>query len=110
MPYVFIHSYFPGHIAEEISKVYLEEDKKFKKAVRGLAKEVIANAVLSTPEGMDIIGVQDVKEGNLEKYLMLQYESMVPYQRIEGFKYKIVVRLKITEALGMIGLKAPEPL
>jgi hypothetical protein len=35
---------------------------------------------------------------------------MVPYQRIEGFKYKIVVRLKITEALGMIGLKAPEPL
>jgi len=41
---------------------------------------------------------------------MVQYESMVPYQRIEGFKYKIEVRLKITEALGMIGLKAPEPL
>ena len=110
MPYVFIHSYFPGHKAEEISKVYLEEDRKFRVASRGLAKEIIPNAVLSTPEGMDVIGVQDVKEGNLEKFLMVQYESMVPYQRIEGFKYKIVVRLKITEALAMIGLKAPESL
>ena len=104
MPYVFIHSYFPGHKAEEISKIYLEEDRKFRVASRGLAKEIIPNAVLSTPEGMDVIGVQDVKEGNLEKFLM------VPYQRIEGFKYKIVVRLKITEAMAMIGLKAPEPL
>lgn len=110
MPYVFIHSMFPGHKAEEISKVYLEEDKKFRVAARGLTKQVIPNAVLSTPEGMDVIGVHDVKEGNLEKFLMVQYESMVPYQRIEGFKYKIEVRLKITEALGMIGLKAPEPL
>jgi len=68
MPYVFIHSKFPGHKAEEISKVYLEEDKKFRVAARGLTKEVIKNAVLSTPEGMDVIGVHDVKEGNLKSF------------------------------------------
>ena len=46
MPYVFIHSMFPGDKTEEIAKTYIEEDKKFRKAARGLTKEIIPNARL----------------------------------------------------------------
>jgi hypothetical protein len=101
---------FPGNKTEEIAKAYLAEDRNFRKAARGLTKEIIPNAVLATPEGYEVIGVHDVKEGNLEKFLIVQYQTMLAYQNIEGFRYKIDVRLKITEAMALLGLKAPEPL
>ena len=71
---------------------------------------VIQNAVKSTMEGIVSIAVHDVKEGNLEKFLMVQTNYMVNFHDIEGFTYNIEVRFKITEAMEMLGMKAPEPL
>ncbi|TXT59233.1 MAG: hypothetical protein BAJALOKI2v1_240061 [Promethearchaeota archaeon] len=55
------------------------------------------------------MGVHDVKEGDLERFLMLQAKEMTNILKVEGYKYTIEVRFKLSEALAMIGLKAIEP-
>ncbi len=110
MPYVFVYTMFPPHKTKEIAQMYVETTKDFNSAARGLTKMVIQNAVKSTENGIESISVHDVKEGNLEKFLNVQTNYMVNYHDIEGFRYKIEVRNKVTEAMEMLGMKAPEPL
>jgi hypothetical protein len=52
--------------------------------------------------------VWDIKEGKLEEFLFKQQESLANYHEIEGYKYQMDVRFKVSEALSMIGLKMPE--
>ena len=108
MPYMFTYNIFPADQAENISKIYLKEMKEARAALRLLAKEIIANSVKATMEGMSAISVFDVKEGKLEELLKLQQELLLAYHEIPGYRYRIEVRFKTTEALGMIGMKMPE--
>ncbi len=108
MPYVFTYSLIPAHKTTESAELYLKERKDERAAMRPLAKEIIPNAVKGTMEGIEVISVHDVKEGKLEEFLNLQQKLMVAYHDIEGYKYNIEVRFKITEALEMIGMKMPE--
>jgi len=108
MPYMFTYNIFPADQAENISKIYLKEMKEARAALRLLAKEIIANSVKATMEGMSAISVFDVKEGKLEELLKLQQELLLAYHEIPGYRYRIEVRFKATEALGMIGMKMPE--
>ncbi len=108
MVYVFITSTTPAKIVSESAKIWVDSVKEFKKAQRPLSKELIANAVKSTNDGIETIGVHDVKEGKLEEFLLLMQSYMTKFHSLEGLKYKIEVRFKATEALEMIGLKLPE--
>lgn len=108
MPYVFTHSLFPAEKSTEIAKIYIDEIKKWRPQFKETGKEIIPNAVKSTVDGMEVIGVYDIKEGKLEDFLLLQQKAMVAYHKIAGFRYKIETWFKVTEALEMIGLKAPE--
>ncbi|MHA1240005.1 MAG: hypothetical protein ACTSQU_04350 [Promethearchaeota archaeon] len=108
MPYMFTYNIFPADQAENISKIYLKEMKEARAALRPLAKEIIANSIKATMDGMSAISVFDVKEGKLEEILKLQQELILAYHEIPGYKYRIEVRFKATEALGMIGMKMPE--
>ncbi len=108
MPYVFTYNLIPSHKINKSAEIYLKERKGERSAMRPLAKEIIPNAVKATMEGIETISVHDVKEGKLEEFLNLQQKLMVAYHDIEGYKYKIEVRFKITEALEMIGMKMPE--
>jgi len=108
MPYVFTYSYVPVHKINKSAEIYLKEMKDARSATRPLAKEIIPNAVKATMEGLEVISVHDVKEGKLEEFLKAQQKLMVAYHAIEGYKYNIEVRFKITEALEMIGMKMPE--
>ena len=108
MPYVFIYNLIPAHKIAESAEIYLKEVKDTRSTIRALAKEIIPNAVKSNMEGIEVIGVYDVKEGKLEEFLNFQQKLMVAYHDIEGYKYNIEVRFKITEALEMIGMKMPE--
>ena len=108
MPYVFTYNLVPGHKINKSAEIYLKERKEERAAMRPLAKEIIPNAVKATMEGIEVISVHDVKEGKLEEFLNLQQKLMVAYHDIEGYKYNIEVRFKITEALEMIGMKMPE--
>ena len=108
MPYMFMYNIFPADQAENISKIYLKEMKEARAALRPLAKEIIPNSVKATMDGMSAISVFDVKEGKLGEVLKLQQELLLAYREIPGHKYRIEVRFKATEALGMIGMKMPE--
>jgi len=108
MPYVFTYSYVPVHKINKSAEIYLKEMKEARSATRPLAKEIIPNAAKGTMEGLQTISVYDVKEGKLEEFLITQQKLMVAYHAIEGFKYNIEVRFKITEALEMVGMKMPE--
>ena len=108
MPYMFTYNIFPADQAENITKIYLKEMKEARAALRPLGKEIIANSVKATMDGMSAISVFDVKEGKLEEILKLQQELILAYHEIPGYKYRIEVRFKATEALGMIGMKMPE--
>lgn len=108
MPYVFTYNLMPTNKAAEIADIYIKELKEDRSSTRPLAKEIIPNAVKATMQGIESISVHDVKEGKLEEFLNVQQNLMVKYHDIEGYKYNIEVRFKITEALSMIGIKMPE--
>jgi len=108
MPYVFITSLFPPHTAEKLAKLYVDLLKEERSKLRPLGKEIIPNAVKSTTQGMEVIGVWDIKEGKLEEFLINQQEFLTKYHEIEGYTYQMDVRFKVSEALSMIGLKMPE--
>jgi bifunctional DNase/RNase len=108
MPYVFITTIFPANKTNESAKLYVDSLREFRKAQRPLTKEIIANAIKSTNDGIESIGVHDIKEGKLEEFLLLQQSYMTKFHAVEGLKYKIDVRFKATEALEMIGMNLPE--
>jgi len=108
MPYVFTYSLIPVHKTIKSAEIFLKERKDERAATRPLAKEIIPNAVKATMDGIETISVHDVKEGKLEEFLNLQQKLMVAYHDIEGFKYNVEVRFKITEALAMVGMKMLE--
>ncbi len=108
MPYVFITSIFPPHTAEQLAKIFVDTLKDIRSKLRGMGKEIIPNAIKSTPQGIESISVWDIKEGKLEEFLSTEAQSMTNYHKIEGFRYTINVRFKAIEALEMIGLKMPE--
>lgn len=109
MPYVFLTSYIPNEKANEAAKVHLESIRDFRKSVRGLTKVIVPNAEIPRKDCLEVVGVHDVKEGNLERFLMLQAKDMTNFLKVEGYRYTIEVRFKLSEALKMIGLKAIEP-
>jgi hypothetical protein len=104
MPYVFITSLFPPHTAEELAKVYVDLLKEERTKLRPLGKELIPNAIKAKVNGIEVIGVWDIKEGKLDEF----QEFLTNYHKIEGYTYQIDVRFKAVEALAMIGLKMPE--
>ena len=108
MPYVFDYVVFPLNKAEEVAKKWVESIQEFRSEARGLAKEVVPNAVKVTMDGIESIGVNEVKEGKLDEFLTALGKSMLVYHDIEGFKYRWEVRATVTEALGLLGMKAPE--
>jgi len=108
VPYVFSTTLFPPHTANKIAKMYVDSLKEFRSKQRNLTKEIIPNAIKATTEGIEVIGVHDVKEGKLEEFLLLEQQYLTTFHEIEGYRYHIDVRFKVTEALEMIGLKMPE--
>ncbi len=102
MPYVFTTSIFPPHTTDQLAKIYVAGLKDFRPKQRALAKEIIPNAIKSTNEGIEVIGVNDVKEGKLDEYLLLAQKYMTSFHAIEGFRYRIDVRFKVTEALELL--------
>ena len=108
MPYMITYTSFPVNQADSMAKVYIKEIKEARAILRQLGKEVIPNAVLGTEKGISVIGIWDVKEGKLEEILSAQQKLLLAYKEIEGYGSRIEVRFKITEALEMLGMKAPE--
>jgi hypothetical protein len=107
MPYIVVTSRFPLNKATEAAEKYIEERKKFPRD-RSLVKEVVPNAIKADNGKIRSLYIAEVKEGKLDEALTLQQNAMVLYHDIEGYEYTIEVCFNVVEAMGMIGMKAPE--
>ena len=109
MPYVFISSKLPYTKTNDAAKIYVASLKEYRSSIKGLAKEIISNAIKARKEYIEATGVYDVEESNLAKFLQIQQKYMTKYHNLgDGYGYDIEVRFKVTEALEMIGFKMPE--
>ena len=62
MPYVFVTSIFPPHTTDQLAQIYVDTLKDVRSKLRATGKEIIANAIKATIEGIEVIGVWDIKE------------------------------------------------
>ena len=99
---------YPLNKSDDVAKIYLESIKEYRSEVRGLAKEVVPNALKVTMEGIEAISVTEVKEGKLEEFILTQGKAMLSYHDIEGFKYRSEVRATLAEGLELVGMKVPD--
>ena len=107
MPYVMTTTTFPANKSREVAKTYLEVTKKFP-VDRTLEKQIFQGAIRSNEDGITTVGITEPKPGKMDEYLVRLQDSMVMYHDIEGLKYKIEVWYSVVEAMGMLGMKAPE--
>ena len=108
MPYIFVTNYLPYNKTQEVAKSYLDIIKDYRAETKGLGKEIIPNAVKARKDHIEVVGVSEVEESNVGKYLQIEQKYQATFHEIEGYSYTIEVRLKLQEALEMMGLKMPE--
>ena len=107
MPYVVVISTFPSNKSRKVAETYLEVHKKYG-IDRNLEKPIFQGAIKSSEDGITTLGITETKPGKMDEYLVRLQDSMVMYHEIEGYKYKIEVWYSVVEAMGMLGMKAPE--
>lgn len=107
MPYIIVTSWFPLNKGNEVAEKYIEERKKFPPD-KSLVKEVVQNAIRVERDKAKSIYIAEVKEGKLDEALTRQQNAMIMYHEIEGYEYTIEIFFNIVEAMGMIGMKAPQ--
>ena len=71
-------------------------------------KPIFQVAIKSGDEGIMTIGISEPKPRKMSEFLVRLQDSLVMYHDIEGYKYKIEVWYSVVEALGMLGMKAPD--
>ena len=106
MPYIITTSIYPSEKGPEAAERYLEAIQKYPPDAN-LAVEVIPAAVKSTHEGVKVIIIKEVKEGNLEDALKLTVDMMVMFHSIPEFRYTTEIYYKLEEALALIGMSLP---
>ena len=107
MPYILSTSLYPSHKAIEVAKKYLEALKKYPPD-ETLANEVVPAAVKTTRQGIEVISIAEVKEGQLEAALRTVGSTYAMFQSIVGFEYSIDVYATVAEAMTTIGMSLPE--
>ena len=107
IPYIIVTARFPLNKGTEAAEIYLEERKAFPPD-RSLVKELVPNAIKVDKDKIRSIYIAEVKEGKLNEALTRQQNAMILYHDLEGYEYTIEVCFTVVEAMGMIGMKAPE--
>ena len=107
MPYLITTSLYPSEKAPEVAKKYFEVLKKYPPD-ENLGNQLVPSAVKATHQGIQGIGITEVKEGKLEEALTRVVNMMAMLISIPGFEYKTEIHLTVVEALETIGMKLPE--
>ena len=100
-------SWFPASKSSEVGKKYLEVLKQFPRD-KTISKVIVPVGVRTTPEGMKVFSISEVKEGKLKEFMNLAYKQILIYSEIEGYKTEMEFYLSGVEALPLVGLKMPE--
>jgi len=107
MVYIIITAKFPPSKAKEVGKRYLEVVKKYP-LDKSLEKQIFRGAIRSTGDAITTIGISEPREGKMKEFILHQQEVEAMFHDIEGFQYTIDIWFNLVEALGVIGLEAPE--
>ena len=108
MPYIFVTNYIPYNKTQEAAKIFLDILKDYSAETKGVGNYIIPNAVKARKDHIEVVGVAEVEESNVGKYLQIEQKYQANFHNIEGYSYTIEVRLKVQEALEMMGLKMPK--
>ena len=107
MVYIIIVLTYPPHLADEVGKTYIEAMGKVPDD-RAIAKPTIRAAVEATMEGMKVTAIYDVKAGKIREALDLTSNRMLIFAKIKGLRYSLNTAYNATEAMGLLGMTAPE--
>lgn len=106
MPYLMVEMRYPGHLAIKVAEKYFEAIKKFPPDP-SLSDGVVPAAINFTTDGIQVLNISLVKEGNLKEAWKRMASHMALFLEIKGFKYSIRVSYTIKEAMETIGIKPP---
>jgi hypothetical protein len=107
MPYLIIKSTYPSNKATEVGNKYLEALSKYPPDEK-LAVELVPAAVKTTNQGIEVLGISEVKPGKLEEAITYLGKFMVMFQVIPGFESSMDVYLKVEEAMELLGMSLPK--
>ncbi|MHA1932265.1 MAG: hypothetical protein ACW96X_06970 [Promethearchaeota archaeon] len=106
MPYIIVFVKFPSHIANEVSKRFMESLQKFPDD-NSLGEVLVRSAVKTSIEGVNVLTVTRVNEGKLEDALRNTNNQIAFFVDIEGYEASIEVWGTVQETLATLGMKMP---
>jgi len=106
MPYIVGTMRYPRHMQLEIAKKWLKIRDKYTED-DAIAVQ-LCSPVTTDENGIIVMGIYEVKEGQLEKALTLYSSFFYEFINIEGYEYKLRVWSTMDEALAIAGIEVPE--
>lgn len=100
MVYIVVNSFYPTHKNEEVNAKYLEMLQKFPPD-NSLTEQVVPIAARATKEGIEVMGVNLVKEGKFDEALIYIGSAMQLFHNIEGYEYSLTIWVTLPEAQKM---------
>ena len=106
MPYIITNLKYPSHKQTDVVKVYLSIANKYPND-DAIAVQLCAPVTL-TEEGVVIMSIYEVKEGQLEKAFKYYTKYLYEFINVEGFEYTVKVWMTFDEALEVGKIQRPE--
>jgi hypothetical protein len=103
MPYIFTTSVYPSDKATDVAKRYLEAITKYPPD-DSLGTPIVPAAVITTLQGIKVIGITEVKKGKLEDAMIRVANMMAMFFDIKGFEYTMERYATLEEAMKTIGM------
>jgi hypothetical protein len=107
MPYIITTSLYPSDKAPEVATRYLEVIAKYPLDA-SLGTQIVPAAVITTLQGIKVIGITEVKKGKVEDAETIIANRianmMAMFFSIQGFEYTIERYATLEEAMKTIGM------
>lgn len=102
MVYIVVKSFFPTHLNEEVSAKNIEMLQKFPPD-NSLVEAVVPLAVKATKDGLEVMGINLVKEGKFDEAMIRIGKAMLMFNNIEGFEYSVETWVTLEESQAITG-------
>lgn len=98
-------TWYPHGKEREAGEIFVELKNKL--PTKHFEEPILSIGVSATRDGIKVISIDKIKEGQYEKALRLITKRMLEFTNIKGFKYEIETLLTGSEAMSLIGLGVP---
>ena len=94
--------WYPPHLVTKVAQKYLDSLQKL--PIPSTIKRVVPAASTSSPSGIIVLNVDEVKQEDLGAAMDYIGKFMIEFYEIEGFRYEAKVYSTISEGLQNIGM------